>query len=348
MAKTSYGVNDAETVKKWSRKLFHEALKATWLFRFMGRSSDSIIQLKDEELKEAGDRVRVTLRMQLGGDGVAGDGTQEGKEEALSTFTDDLLIDQLRHAVRSGGKMTEQRVPFSIREEARMGLTDWWADRIDTWAFNQLSGNTGETDLKKTGNNSAIAPSSDNHVFNTVGTGPESSITVGATFSLVMIDKAVEKAKTNATPIRPVRINGADFYVAFLHPFQVYDLRRSTATNDWADIQKAVLQGGSIKGNPIFTGALGIYNNTILHESTRVPLISSTVDLRRAIFCGSQAAIAAFSKVNSPTKMSWVEELFDYGNQFGVSAGMIAGMKKSVFNSKDFGTVVMSTAAKAH
>lgn len=30
MANTSYGVNDAEAVKLWSRKLFHEALKATW------------------------------------------------------------------------------------------------------------------------------------------------------------------------------------------------------------------------------------------------------------------------------------------------------------------------------
>lgn len=30
MAKTSYGVNDPEAVKLWSRKLMREALKQTW------------------------------------------------------------------------------------------------------------------------------------------------------------------------------------------------------------------------------------------------------------------------------------------------------------------------------
>ncbi len=60
--------------------------------------------------------------MQLSGAGVAGDGTLEGNEEALTTYSDNIFIDQLRHAVRSAGKMTEQRVPFSIREEARAGL----------------------------------------------------------------------------------------------------------------------------------------------------------------------------------------------------------------------------------
>jgi len=46
--------------------------------------------------------------------------------------------------------------------------------------------------------------------------------------------------------------------------------------------------------------------------------------------------------------MEWVEEKFDYGNQLGVAAGMIFGMKKTVFNSKDFGTIVMATSAAAH
>ena len=46
--------------------------------------------------------------------------------------------------------------------------------------------------------------------------------------------------------------------------------------------------------------------------------------------------------------MSWVEELFDYQNQLGVSAGMIAGLKKTQFNSEDFGTITVSTYAAAH
>lgn len=133
MAQSSWGVNANEAVKLWSRKLMREALKQTWASKFMGTDSNSLCQILDDTSKGPGDRVRSILRMQLGGAGIQGDGTLEGNEESLVTYTDDIVIDQLRHAVRSGGKMSEQRIPFSVREEARMGLQDWWADRWDTW-----------------------------------------------------------------------------------------------------------------------------------------------------------------------------------------------------------------------
>lgn len=125
MAVTSYGVNDPLAVKLWSKRLSVEVLKNTWASRFMGPTSASIIQIKDETSKSAGDKVTYGLRMQLAGSGVIGDGTLEGQEEALTTFSDAVLINQLRHAVRSAGRMTQQRVPFNIREEALSGLRDW-------------------------------------------------------------------------------------------------------------------------------------------------------------------------------------------------------------------------------
>lgn len=133
MAVTNYGVNANEAVKLWSRRLAREVLKATYIQKFIGEGDDSVIQLRNDTKKGPGDRVRVTLRMQLTGAGVTGDGTLEGNEESLTTYTDDFLINQLRHAVRSAGKMSEQRIPFSVREEAMSGLRDWWADRMDTW-----------------------------------------------------------------------------------------------------------------------------------------------------------------------------------------------------------------------
>ena len=39
------------------------------------------------------------------------------------------------------------------------------------------------------------------------------------------------------------------------------------------------------------------------------------------------------------------EELFDYQNELGVSCGFIAGMKKTRFNSADFGAIVLSSYA---
>ena len=138
MANTDYGVNHALAVKLWQKGLMAEVLKKTQVQNFTGSTSSSLIQVKTETSKQAGDRISFGLRMQLSGDGVEGDGTLEGNEEALTTYSDAVLIDQLRHAVRSGGRMSEQRVPFSVRAEARDGLADWWADRIDDCFFNQL------------------------------------------------------------------------------------------------------------------------------------------------------------------------------------------------------------------
>ena len=349
MATTSYGVNAPEAVKLWSRKLMREVLKETWASRFMGKDSNSVIQIKDETSKSAGDRVRTILRMQLTGDGVSGDSTLEGNEEALVTYTDDLLIDQLRHAVRSAGKMSEQRIPFSVREEARLGLQDWWADRLDTWFMNQIAGNSSVTDLKLTGHNSATAPSSDHWILaNNHSTEASLTATSAAQFDLSLIDKAALKARTLTPKIRPVRTGKAgQVYVMFITPEQHYDLRRNTNTLQWGDIQKAAMQGGQISGNPIFTGALGMYNGVVLHEAYRLPIITSSggSKIGRAVLCGAQAACMAFGRETpGANRMSWVEELFDYQNQLGVSAGLIAGMKKTRFNSKDFATVTVSAA----
>ena len=137
----TYGVNDALAVKIWAKKLFVEALKQTLLDKFIGTGNDAAIQVKDDLSKTSGDKLTYGLRMQLGGDGVIGDSTLEGNEEALTTYTDSIYIDQLRHAVKVVDNMSQQRVNFDIRAEAQSGLVDWWADRLDGNYINQLSGN---------------------------------------------------------------------------------------------------------------------------------------------------------------------------------------------------------------
>lgn len=350
MALTTYSVNNALAVKTWAAKLFHEALSITYASKFIGTTSDSLIQLRQELSKGPGDQITVGLRMQLAADGVLGDGVLEGNEEALVTYSDALLINQLRNAVRSAGKMSEQRVTFSIREEAMMGLKDWWAGRIDYALFNQLGGNTAQTDLRYTGGNATIAPTSTHFVYPDGDTSEAdvASSSSSSKMTLTLIDYAVEKAKTLAPLIRPVMVNGDPMYVLFLHPYQVTDLRTNTSTGQWLDIQKAVITGGKIGDNPIFTGAIGMYNNVVIHETIRVPLAPGQTTVYRGIFCGAQAAIMGFGQNNSQNKMTWNEELFDFGNQLGVAAGMIFGIKKAVFNSSDFSTLILPTYAVAH
>ncbi len=352
MATTNFGVNHPLAVKVWAKKLFQDALAETFASRFMGTSDSALLQQKSELSKGPGDQITVGLRMQLSGTGIQGDGTLEGNEEALSLYNDAVVINQVRHAVRSGGKMSEQRVPFSVREEARTGLADWWADKIDTWFLNQLAGNTAETNTINSGNNAVTAPST-KVTPSHMATG-EQSISTTDLMHLNKIDYAIEKAQLATNIIRPIKMGGDEFYVSIMHPINATDLRTNTSTGMWMDIQKSALQSGQrFADNPIWTGALGVYNNTIMHVSRRVPLGVNSSDAqvansRRVIFAGAQAGIFAYGQDSEGGEMTWVEELFDYGNQLGVSAGLIGGLKKSRFNSNDFGVIVIPTYAAAH
>lgn len=355
MAVTNYGVNDALAVKLWAKTLAVEALKETYIGRFIGSSASSLIHMKTELQKGSGDRITFGLRMQLTGDGVTENQILEGNEETLTTYSDALTINELHHAVRvkNEGTIDAQRVPFNLRTEAKDGLKDWYSGRIDQTFFNHICGFTPTTQSVYIGNNTIIAPSATRILRGGVAANDQSLTTVGTdSMTLSLIDRAVEIAKTATPMIRPVRVNGEDMYVMFLHTSQVTSLRTSTTTGNWQDIQKAAMMGGQVTNNPIFKGSLGVYNNVILHESTRVtPGVHSgtgalVANTRRAVLCGAQSAVVGYGqKYSGGENYNWVEELFDYERELGVSAQSVWGLKKTVFNSVDFGTIVVATYA---
>ena len=359
MSKTTFPVNDALSNKLWAKKLTVEALKATYFGKFMGASSSSMIQEKTETSKGAGDKVTFGLRMQLDGDGVTENQTLEGNEEALTTYSDSIFINELAHAVRVKGDNTidAQRVPFNLRSEAKDGLQDWFSNRFDTVMFNHLCGNTLVTDGRYTGNNSITAPSS-GRIIRATGSD-DATVAADSTkvMTLTLIDYAVEAAKTSTPLMRPIKVSGEDKWVMFLHPYQVTDLRTSTSTGQWLDIQKSALAGGAGSKSPIYTGALGEYNGVILHESTRIPggianAGTAAANTRRAVLCGAQAGAIAwgqkFDGGATGANYKWVEEMFDYQRELGVSAQTVWGIKKTTFNSTDFGTIVITSYAAAH
>ena len=109
------------------------------------------------------------------------------------------------------------------------------------------------------------------------------------------------------------------------------------------------------ESNPIFTGALGVYNGMIMFDSTR--LYSPLANVYRNMFLGAQSGVFAIGsaydsiesqRVGKDNMMSWYEEIDDYGNEKGISVGCIFGVNKSVFNSKDYGTIVISSYSVAH
>jgi len=361
MAVTRIGVNNPLAVKAWSRQLAVEVSKATAIAPLIGTSSNAIIQLKDESAKSSGDKVTFGLRRQLIGDGVSESTALEGNEEALSTYSDTVGLNELAHAVRvrNEGTIDAQRVPFSLREEASQGLIDWYADRLSMTAFLHFCGYTGTqvsfegrtviiSDVH-TGFNTPTAPSSA-RIFRAGNKNSDAALDAADVFDLGLIDKVVEKAKLANPKIRPVRVGGDNVYVCYLHPTQVTSLRTNTAPGQWLDVQKAAYAGSRAK-NPIFDGSLGMYNGVVLREAEHVmpgidPAGDEIATVRRAVLLGAQAGIIAFGKDRGAEKYKLVEELFDYQRELGVAAKTILGFKKTVFDAQDFGTIVISTHAE--
>lgn len=354
MAVLAFGTNDNSTVKLWSKSTEREILPKTLMGKFVGSGSGNIIQTKDEMSKSAGDRVRMNLQYLLSARGRTGNEVLEGNEEAPTFKTDDLVIDQLRNAVRYYGRIDKQRVVYDMRRDSRDQLSDWYADRLDTAFLNQVCGNTAQTDTAYTGLNATVAASTNNKLFAGSAT-TYATLTSSDTFDLSLVDKAVTRAKTlhhvySQPIIRPVKINGGDYYVLILHPHQVKAMRTSTSTGQWLDIQKAAMQGGAIGDNPIFSGALGVYNGVIFFESPRVPLGADTTtavaSTRIAPLLGAQSCWLAYGREGGKKeRYLWNEETFDFGNEHGVAVSLISGMKKAIFNSVDHGVITIGTYA---
>jgi N4-gp56 family major capsid protein len=254
--------------------------------------------------------------------------------------------------------MSQQRTLHDLRVDARDNLADWYAGIYDTYMFRSLC---GDTSFSFAGN-TATAPDTDHYIMSgdvsktgTIATD-EGNLSANDQVQLADLDYAKESAKTLTPPMRPVKIDGGEYYVVVLHSYSVTDLRLDVANSayvSWPDIQMYANKRG-LK-NPIFSGALGVYNGMILYESTRI--FSPVANVRRNLFLGAQAGVFALGnaydsmeqmKVGKDNLMSWFEEVGDYGNEKGVAVGSIFGVKSTLFNSKDFGKIVISSYSASH
>lgn len=367
MGTTSFPVNDALAVKLWSRVLDHEALKYTAIFPLIGDDENSIIHMQDALSKGPGDAITYAIVMQLAQAGFSENQLAEGNGEQLTTYSDQLVINELMAVagVKSRRTIDQQRVPWDLRNTAKGRLGDWYAKRYSVSFFNQVCGYTPQTDVRYTGLN-AVSAASATRIIRQSNRASDDLLVPGDTWTLDMLDKAKELAITATPMIRPVKIKGTgsrsngrsdfnntleDMYVAYLHPYQVTAMRRNTSTGQFIDLQKAAAMGREETGNKIFSGAIGIYNAVIMRSSIDVTDgVSATgtdvATVRRAVLLGGQAAMMGFGRDNGPNKITWNEELFDHKRRLEISALTIHGLKKTKYNSVDYGTVVMSTYAQ--
>src|SRR5690606_14174722 len=131
------------------------------------------------------------------------------------------------------------------------------------------------------------------------------------TFTVSLIDRAVEAARSGPMMVRNIMIGGQPKYVQYLSEGQVTSLRTNTSSGQWLDITKFTYSGVDVSKNPIYSGALGEYNGVILRRSqdvTRgVHSSNGTVDtdVQRSVLLGAQAACCAFGMKAGPNKFRW-------------------------------------------
>lgn len=361
---TIIGINNPIAVKRWSAVLFTDMAKESyWGSRFESKAADAPvpIQVLTELENDAGDTITYDLFVQLTQKPTYGDDILRGKEEQLKNFSDKVSIDQVRCGVNAGGRMTRKRTLHNLRTISRQKMAEWWARWSDEVKFIYAAGARGSNadyieDTNYTGfaGNSLFAPDSDHILF---GGDATSFATISSDdgMALALIDRAVTKAATmgggadGKIKVRPIRMNGQNRYVCVMHTFQEHALRTGSTGMTWADIQKAAAAAQG-QGNPLFTGAMGMYRGVILHSHQNVIRFNdagadSEQPAGRALFLGAQALVTAYGSPGSGMRFDWNEETEDRGNQVVITSSTVMGVKKAVYNSKQFSALALDTYA---
>lgn len=363
MAKTIIGLGDPKAVRKYSAFLAVDVGRTSYFnkkFMGVGVEAQTPIQTLPHLENDAGDSISYDLVMQLRMQPVEGDRILEGNEEDLKFYTDALFIDQARGGVNTGGMMARKRSIHDLRKLARTRQSEWWARVFDELFFIYLSGargiNADYTFGQNYGgfaSNPIVGPDAYHSLIQngktkatlsagTLGSG-------GDSMTLTILDQAKSRASTmgggssGIPSIEPCLIEGEEHYVCVMHPFQEYAIRTNSTTGQWLDINKALTTAEG-KNSPIFKGALGLYNNIVLHSHKAVVRFndygsSANVEAGRAIFMGRQAGVVAFGSPGTDLRFDWHEETRDNGNQAVITTSSIFGIKKTSFKTDNYGSL---------
>ncbi|EJG1613407.1 N4-gp56 family major capsid protein [Vibrio parahaemolyticus] len=324
--------------------------------------------------KQAGDTVEMDLFHNLGGMPTMGDKKIEGRGESLSKVEFELVINQGRHNVDSGGKMAQQRTKQNLLQVARTMLGNYFNDLQDEIATYHLAGARGDfmpsdmivptADHSMFGEimvNPVTAPTADRHFFGGDATGI-ADIVAADTLTLAKIDEIALYLEEMAHPIKPIRFEADElygespFYVLFVTPRQWADL--------WADVQgagkvqeliaNAVNRSQGFK-HPLFQGDRLMWRNILVRQyrkpvrfnagskvkvgaasgnGTETEATAATV-IDRAILLGGQALAVAYGKSSSGAQFSMHTEKVDHGNGRETSIAWMSGVKKVRFQEKN-------------
>jgi N4-gp56 family major capsid protein len=347
MALTTVTTNLVE--EQWDNDYFVSYVRANRFNRYMGTTTNSIIQIKEQLGKQAGDTIHLSLITELTGSGVTGDGLLEGNEEALSQYECPIVVAMRRNAVAVTSNQ-EQFTGIDLRNAAKEQLRNWSMKKLRTDVINALGSTDGTTayaSATEGAKDTWLAANADRVVFGdgSVGGYTDHSadlalVTASMKLNRALVSKLKAVAEKASPIIRPVTVGeDSENYVLFVGSGAFRDLKVDLDTT----LQNAQERGD---GNPLFKDGDLMYDGVVIRKIQEIPATgtvgATSARLEPVYLCGAQAlGVAWAQRTKSAT------EVRDYGFVKGVEIHEMLGTKKLFFNSKQHGVVTGYVGATA-
>lgn len=311
--------NTGMHVTVWQQRVLEQAGEKLFWEKLAGPPGSGMPIIRNDDLTaKRGGIVNVPMRRLLSGAGVTGNTALSGSEEAM--VFDNLAVTPVysRNAA-AAHEQDQQKTVADLQDQARMASSIWLAEKIDNTIFGVLNAQT--TNRLYGGNATA-----------------KNDIDSGDGFTAALLSKA--RAKAKGVHIRPIIIDGREWYICVLHPFQAYALR---ADSTWLAAQQYAEARG--KDNPIIGMAMGAFQGVLVFENDRVESGSNAgsggnVDYAIGHLVGGDAVGFAWSMLPK-----YIQEVRDYGAVVGSGAAAMFGAAAAVFNSVPVGHVPIMTYA---
>ena len=342
MAETRFLTNDPLTRKRWARDLYKYVLPNMEFNELIGTGSDSIIELKNDLGKGEGDQITFGIRLPLSGEGIVGDKTVEGNEEKLRFRNFKMTIEELNHAVDTGGKMDEQRIPYDLMKEGKEGLQEWWTTKLSDFVINNLAGNSNFRVAGEIFAQPVREPDADH--FIRINDKDETAMTSADIIDLNFLDRMKQRAnlpENGAFKVRPFGKNGKAYFRVYLHDYVFENLRQNTNVGQWGDLLR--------NANKLQLPNVEIeYNGMLITKSERLPMMQPNV--YRCILLGKQAGVFGWGGAgeSKSSTMAFVPYEKDAKRFVMVRGGGIFGMTKPGFvtpgssSVRDYGLITGS------
>ena len=331
----------ALTPQIWDDDVSVETFQSNPFSAYSGTGENNVIRMKEDLASKRADGITFEFITRLERGAKTGRTTLKGNEQRLGEYGDKVFWDIRKEAI-SMHEMDTDLAAIDLRAAARQSLRNWADEDIKFNVIDRLSDmgalsnvpyadatvaerNTWDTTNadrvfyaraanRSAGNHSAsLANITNAHTLNRA--------TVGGLKRLAVL------ANPKITPIRVEEARNRRYFVLFVHPFTMRDIR-----NDIESTRAAVNVVEQNKG--IFSGGDIDYDGVIIHEVDDMPILagvgSGSINVAPAFLCGVEALGWAVK-----SRFASREDKDDYGQVQGL--GMLGkwGMKKLVYQ---FGT----------